>query len=205
MEFALEIIGTVAFAISGAFVAINKKMDILGIIILAMATAVGGGIIRDLVLGITPPAALTHPVYALVSIVVAILVFIPIIRNHLQKETHVTTWVLRVMDSLGLGVFTVIGIEAAIAIGQHDNIFLLIFVGVVTGVGGGVLRDVMAGEVPYIFVRHFYASSSLIGAVCFVLLINFIPKDFAEIIGISVIFILRLLAARFQWSLPRVR
>ena len=147
----------------------------------------------------------SHTVYALVSIVVAILVFIPIIRNHLQKETHVTTWVLRVMDSLGLGVFTVIGIEAAVAIGQHDNIFLLIFVGVVTGVGGGVLRDVMAGEVPYIFVRHFYASSSLIGAVCFVLLINFIPKDFAEIIGISVIFILRLLAARFRWSLPRVR
>ena len=205
MEFALEIIGTVAFAISGAFVAINKKMDILGVIILAMATAVGGGIIRDLVLGNTPPAAFMHPVYALVSIAVAIVVFVPAVRSRLQKETPVMTWALRVMDSLGLGVFTVIGIEAAIAAGQGDNYFLMIFVGVVTGVGGGVLRDVMAGEIPYIFVRHFYASSSLIGAICFVIIINVIPKDAAEIIGIAVIFILRLLAAKFRWSLPRVR
>ncbi len=205
MGFALEIIGTIAFAISGAFVAINKKMDILGVIILAMATAVGGGIIRDLVLGITPPAAFTHPVYALVSIVVAILVFIPVIRRRLQQETPFNTWSLRIMDSLGLGVFTIVGIGAAITAGQGDNYFLMIFVGVVTGVGGGVLRDVMAGEVPYIFVRHFYASSSLIGAVCFVLLIKIIPIDIAGIIGVSVIFILRLLAAKYRWSLPRVR
>ncbi len=205
MEIVLEIIGTIAFAISGALVAISKKMDVLGIIILAMVTAVGGGVIRDLVLGITPPVAFQQPIYASFSIIIALLVFIPAIRRDIQNTAPVNTWVLLVMDSIGLGVFTIIGVEAAINVDQANNIFLLLFVGVVTGVGGGILRDILAGEVPYIFVKHFYASSSLIGAGCFVVLFDYFPKTVAEIAGVSIIFILRILAAHYRWKLPRIK
>ena len=115
--FIFEIIGTVAFAISGALMAIRKKMDIFGVAILGMTTAVAGGIIRDLILGITPPAAFVHPVYALTAIGVSLIMFIPAIRKALS---HLGA-VLLVMDSIGLAAFTVTGVGAGMA---FHNLFL---------------------------------------------------------------------------------
>jgi len=193
--FIFDMIGTVAFAISGALTAIRKKMDIFGVAILGMTTAVAGGIIRDLILGITPPAAFVQPVYALTAIAVSLIMFIPAIRkaiSHLES-------VLLVMDSIGLAIFTVTGVNAGMA---HHNLFLTVFVGTVTGVGGGVLRDLFAGNRPYIFVKHFYACASIIGSLISALLWNF-NEVLAVIAGMAAIFILRILAAIFKWSLPK--
>ena len=194
--FAFEMIGTVAFAVSGACAAIEKEMDIFGVAILGTTTAVGGGIIRDLLLGVIPPAAFREPVYALAAILISLLIFLPGIRRLAVREGN---RVLLVMDSVGLAVFTVVGVRAGMVYG---NIFLAVFVGVLTGVGGGVLRDLFAGDRPYIFVKHFYACASLTGA-----LITALCWPLGETISMSAgavpIVILRLLAAKYRWSLPR--
>lgn len=200
--FLLEIIGTVAFAASGAMVGISKKMDIFGVIVLGIITAVGGGVIRDVILGLTPPATFQNPVYALVAIFVSVILFIPSARGFLFKKQSVFEKAMLIMDSLGLGIFTAVGIETAY-LAQHRNVFLLIFVGMITGIGGGVLRDVLSGNTPFIFVKHFYASASFIGAVLSVFLWEFFGQS-AAIIGCAfVVTALRLLAAKYRWKLPR--
>ncbi len=197
-----ELIGTVAFALSGALIGISKKMDIFGVIILGLITAVGGGVIRDLVLGNTPPETFKNPIYGIVAIVVSIIVFIPFFRKALLKNQRAFDIILLVMDSLGLAVFTVVGIETAVNVTGY-NIYLLLFVGVVTGVGGGVMRDTLAGNTPYIFIKHFYATASLIGSAAAVALWIAVGIMNAMIIGAAVIFALRMCAAHFHWKLPK--
>ncbi len=191
-----ELIGTVAFAISGANLAIEKKMDILGVAILGLTTAVGGGVIRDVLLGITPPIAFKEPYYALTALLVSIIVFIPKIRKFVQNKDNL---ILLTMDTIGLAVFTVIGTKTGM---QSGNRFLAIFVGVATGVAGGVLRDLFAGEKPYIFVRHFYACASIIGATLTVIIWGY-NQTIALIAGGLTVAVLRFLAARYKWSLPK--
>ncbi len=201
--FIIEIIGTIAFAISGATVAIQKKMDIFGVCILGMTTAVGGGIIRDLILGKTPPNAFQRPVYALIAIAVSILFFLPFVRKAAEKNRKFYDNFLFQTDSLGLAAFTVVGIEAAYLAIPDANPFLAIFVGVTTGVGGGVMRDVFSNSMPYIFVKHFYATASMIGAIVTVIIWHFAGQRYAMIGGIIVVVVLRELANRFKWNLPR--
>ena len=139
-----ELIGTVAFSVSGALTGIKKKMDILGVIILGLTTAVGGGVIRDLILGNTPPNTFRNPVYAVVAIATAIIVFLPPVYRMLFKSQRLYDLIMLWMDALGLGIFTVVGIQVAHTMGDSigtHSAFLMIFVGVVTGVGGGVIRD----------------------------------------------------------------
>ena len=152
--FFLEILGTVAFAASGAMTGLKKNMDIFGVCILGLTTAVGGGVIRDLILGNTPPATFQNPIYATVAILTSLVLFLPGLRRILMRNPQWFDWSLRLMDSLGLGIFTVVGIRIAYRCTETPTLFLLVFVGVVTGVGGGLLRDVMAGDTPYIFVKH---------------------------------------------------
>ena len=199
----LEIIGTVAFAVSGAMTGLAKKMDIFGVAILGLTTAVGGGVIRDLILGLTPPAMFTNPIYAAVAAVVSVIAFLPAVRRWLTAYGRVRDVLMLVMDSLGLGVFTVVGIQRAYTATDHRGLFLLVFVGVVSGVGGGLLRDVMAGQTPYIFVKHVYASASIIGAILCAALWAPLGATAAMILGASVILTIRLLAAHYHWSLPR--
>lgn len=143
--FVFEIIGTVAFSVSGAMTGLKKNMDIFGVMILGVITAIGGGVIRDLVLGITPPGTFGRPVYAIVATVTAIITFLPAVHRLITRNQHIRDFVLLVLDSLGLGVFTVVGIQTAYRASSENSIFLILFVGVITGVGGGVLRDVLAG------------------------------------------------------------
>lgn len=200
--FVFEIIGTVAFAVSGAMTGLKNKMDIFGVMILGVVTAVGGGVIRDLILGITPPGMFGKPVYAVVAMVTAVITFLPAVRRLLTKNQRVHDFVLLILDSLGLGVFTVVGIQTAYRVSSGYGAFLIVFVGVITGVGGGVLRDVFAGERPYIFVKHIYASASIAGAIACVLLWS-VNSTAAVVVGAVLVFVIRLLAAHFRWSLPK--
>ena len=203
LVFILEIIGTIAFAASGAMVGINKKMDIFGVCILGLTVSVGGGIIRDLILGNTPPNTFQTPVYALVAIGVSIIVFIPKVRNLLKKTPRGYEMTMRIMDSVGLGIFTVVGVQVAFSAPYEVGYFLVIFVGVITGVGGGIIRDLFADDVPYIFVKHIYACASLVGAILCAVLWNITGEAAAMIIGSTAVIALRLLAAHFRWSLPK--
>ena len=203
--FILELLGTVAFAVSGASVGIQKKMDIFGVCILGLTAAVGGGILRDLILNITPPAAFRDPVFAVTAILISILFFIPAVRSAFEHWEKLYDVLILIMDSIGLGLFTVVGVQVATDAMPEHNLFLITFVGVLTGVGGGILRDVFAGNTPYIFIKHFYACASIIGAWTCALLWPLLGSVPAMAAGAAITVILRLLAARFRWSLPKAK
>lgn len=200
LDVVFEIIGTVAFAVSGAMVAIEKKMDMLGVAVLGTVTAVGGGILRDLCLGIAPPTAFVRPYYTLLAAAVSLIVFLPPIREKI-KSTSFFEVVLLIMDSAGLGAFAMVGIHVAYTC--NAGAFTMLMVGTFTGVGGGVFRDVLSNQMPYIFVKHFYCTAVLIGTAAAILLLKFIGEAGALIAGALIIIVLRLLAAKFRWSLPR--
>ena len=200
------LIGTVPAAISGAMLGIQKEMDIFGVSILDLATGVGGGAIRDIVLGITPPAMFVDPIYALTAIGTSMLTFFPLIHHEFTKHPKLYEMLMLVTDSMGLGVFTMVGVQTAYAQEQHYSFFLIIFVGTITGVGGGVLRDLLAGRVPYILAKHhLYATACIIGAVAGALLWPVIGDLWAMVAGALLIFLIRMLAAHYRWSLPKAR
>lgn len=201
----MELMGTFAFAVSGALVGLKKEMDIFGVVILGLCTAVGGGFIRDLALGVTPPVMFQKPIYAAVAVLTSILVFLPPVRKYLHRSHRFFDGMMLVMDSLGLGVFTVVGVQAAYTVSAESGLFLLCFVGVITGIGGGILRDVLAGQTPQVFVKHFYACASLLGALGCALLWPWLGSAAALLGGAGLVLLLRLCAARFHWSLPKAK
>ena len=201
----LELAGTLAFAASGAMTGLRKNMDIFGVCILALSTAVGGGVIRDLILGRTPPATFQNPIYAAAAIAAALVLFLPQVRRLLTRDQRRYDLVLFWMDAAGLGIFTVLGIQAAYGALARPGLFLLVFVGVVTGAGGGALRDVLAGDTPYIFVKHVYASASLAGALVCGLLWNPLGEMPAMLLGTAVVVLIRFLSAHYRWNLPHAR
>ena len=207
ITFFMEMAGTVAFAASGAMVGVERNMDIFGVSVLGVVTAVGGGMIRDIVLGIIPPNVFTNPVYALVATITSCVVFLVFYWKRKLLEGHMRLTydrVMLVMDSIGLGIFTVVGVNTGIRSGYMDNVFLLVFLGTITGVGGGLMRDMMAGVPPYIFVKHIYACASIVGAVVCVYMNRFVGNVEAMMVACFVIILIRYLAAHYRWNLPRL-
>lgn len=203
--FPFEIIGTVAFAVSGALVGVRKKMDIFGVVMLGIVTAVGGGVLRDVILGSTPPKTFQNPVYTIVAVISSLVVFPVTVQNKINKHNLLYERLMLWMDSIGLGVFTVVGVQSAYLISEDYSIFLLAFVGTLTGVGGGVMRDIMAGDMPQIFVKHFYACASLIGAILCSALWKTFGSASSMILGAVAITGIRLCAAYFKWNLPKAK
>lgn len=201
--FFLEILGTMAFSVSGAMTGIRKSMDMFGVMILGVTTAVGGGMLRDIVLGAHPPRVFSSPVYVLVAMVVALLTFLPALRRWMAKNQLLFDQLLRIMDALGLGIFTVVGVQVGFETGYDMGFFLLTFLGTITGVGGGVIRDMMAGDRPYIFIKHIYACASIAGAALCILLWQSAGRLVAMMAGLTVVVVIRLLAAHFRWSMPK--
>ena len=206
--FILELIGTVAFASSGAMIAIEKKMDIFGVNVLGATTAVGGGIMRDIILGLTPPGAFSHPVYVLVAALTSTILFVIAYAKPTAFESRVKTdYYDKLMfwcDTAGLGIFTVVGIQAAVRAVGGENVFFFVFIGTLTGVGGGVLRDIMAGETPYILVKHIYACAAIAGGIVCVVGRTAFGAAYGTILGLAATVLLRFLAAHFRWNLMRV-
>lgn len=206
--FILELIGTVAFASSGAMIAIEKKMDIFGVNVLGATTAVGGGIMRDIILGLTPPGAFSHPVYVLVATLTSTILFVIAYAKPTAFESRVKTdYYDKLMfwcDTAGLGIFTVVGIQAAVRAVGGENVFFFVFIGTLTGVGGGVLRDIMAGETPYILVKHIYACAAIAGGIVCVVGRTAFGEAYGTILGLAATVLLRFLAAHFRWNLMRV-
>lgn len=206
--FIMEMLGTVAFAASGAMIGVQRKMDLFGVCILGVITSVGGGMIRDLVLGNIPPAVFRNPVYAAVAAATSFMVFLLIHwRKDLLKQGHLRELydkIMLIMDSVGLGIFTVVGVNTGIQCGYRNHTFLLIFVGTITGVGGGLLRDVMAGVPPYIFYRHVYACASIAGAIACVYIYRELGIVAAMVVSSALVVLIRFLAAYYHWNLPKL-
>lgn len=200
----LEIIGTVAFTFSGCMVANSKRMDIFGVWVLGTVTAVGGGAVRDVLLGLFPPNMFRNGIYVGVA-TATVAVWILIVAMKGEMTDRLFAKLSRVMDfsdALGLGIFAVIGSQTAIRTGYGDNWFLIIFVGVLTGVGGGLLRDVMADTTPMVFCKRIYAIAALAGSLVYVLLYGRIPEMGAILAGTVTVFAIRLLASTYRLDLP---
>lgn len=203
--FFVEAIGTIAFASSGAMVAIKRQLDLLGVIVLGVTTAVGGGMLRDLLIGNVPPALFKDPTYVLLAFFTVILLFLIIRFNQKILDSHSMASYEKVMnlfDAVGLGAFTVVGIDTAVLSGYGNYHFLIIFLGVITGVGGGILRDIMAGQTPFVLRKHIYACASIAGAILYAGLMTRINSDVAMVTGALSVILIRILATRFCWNLP---
>ncbi len=205
--FLLEIIGTIAFASSGALVAIRKNMDIFGVMVLGITTAVGGGCIRDLILGIHPPKMFQNVSYAGAAVLTSCFLFFLIyFKKELLESRFMASYeqAMNTLDAIGLGIFTVTGIRTAWEIQPEGGAFLMLFVGAVTGIGGGMLRDIMAGMTPFVFIKHVYACASLAGAVLYLALYRRLPEIPAILLSVALVIAIRLLAAHYRWNLPRI-
>ena len=195
----LDLFGTMTFAVTGAFKAIEHGSDIVGIIILSTITGVAGGVIRDIIFGKFPPTAVINSLYIAITVSTGAVIFFlyPLLKKH---------WNLFLkFDAVGLGVFTVIGsIFAYNLFGL--NFLAMSFAGILTAIGGGILRDAFVNEIPLVFVKEFYASASFAGIlILFVMLSVNINLSIAAIPSIIMTTSLRLIAMKFKWNLPRAK
>lgn len=196
-----EVIGVIAFAVSGALTGMRTQMDLFGTCVLGITTAVAGGMIRDTLLGLTPVSALLKPEFVIIATIVSLITFLPMVNKHINLNKQSFNKIFLIADSVGLGIFTALGFQVAY-INGFQNWFLLIFVAVITGVGGGVCRDVLAREKPIIFIKHIYALASIIGAVVCYFVTLYLSMDDGFIACCIVVFIIRILSAHFNWRLP---
>ncbi|MDE7264340.1 MAG: trimeric intracellular cation channel family protein [Anaeroplasmataceae bacterium] len=203
----LEYIGTIAFAISGALIAIENRMDILGVMILGCTTAVGGGLFRDLIIGRPLPLLFENPSYVIVAAITTVIVFIVmyILKDIKVVESKAYQIVYNIIDSLGLGVFVVVGATLTKEFGITNH-FLIIFSAVLTAVGGGMLRDIMSAHIPAIFRKHIYCVPAILGALLFYLIILFSNMySLAALLTILLVVGIRYLAFHYKLNLPKVK
>ncbi|MGE0483589.1 MAG: trimeric intracellular cation channel family protein [Gammaproteobacteria bacterium] len=194
----LDVLGTFAFALSGAFRAVRHELDLLGVAALAVATGVGGGLVRDVLLGLTPPLVLVDQRYALVCIAAALVTFFAAPRIARRWDLVLAA------DAVGLAVFTAIGAARAESV---DAVPLtVVLMATLTACGGGVIRDLLVNEIPAVLTHDFYASAALLGGTVFVLLGSAgLGDDVRIALTIAVTLAARVLAMRLRFSLPRVR
>jgi len=205
--FTAEIIGTIAFALSGTMVGLKYKLDIFGVLLLAVTTALGGGMVRDLLIGRIPPVMFRDYRYLLTAVAVSLLVFLlaRFARKHYAEFEHKLSFYNNIFDSIGLGAFVVVGIQAGIGAGYADNGFFLAFLGVLTCIGGGILRDLFVARMPGVLHKHVYALPCILGACLYLFLIRRQVSDvIATPVVMGLIFTIRMLATKFHWNLPRV-
>lgn len=190
----IEFIGTFAFAISGIRLASAKKFDLFGAFVIGFVTAIGGGTLRDLFLGVTP-FWMNSSVYAWITLLA--LGFVIIFHS---KLVHLNN-TLFFFDSIGLGLFVVVGVEKTLTLGFHP--WVAITMGVITGSFGGMLRDVLINEIPLIFRRDIYALACVIGGIVFTVLFAFdINTVFVEVVTALTVIFTRVLAVKYHWQLP---
>lgn len=193
----IEILGIFSFAAAGAFAAMEKHLDPFGVLIISFATAIGGGTIRDVLLGRLPVAWLTDStaIWAIICGATVALFFSGVLHRFKRMLFY--------SDALGLGLFSMMGLQTGMEAGLSTGICIML--GTVTGCFGGVLRDVLLNNVPLIFQKEIYASASILAGILFFVLIRLqIPQDYATLVGIGVVLTVRILAVRYNWSLPKM-
>lgn len=202
----IEYVGIIAFSISGAMIAIRRKTDLFGVLLLGIITSFGGGLTRDVVFGISPPVMFNNNFELILSLTVSFAVFLvakAFSKNYLKNEAKIEH-INDVFDALGLGLFVVIGAKVAIENGYLGRPVIVISAGLITGVCGGLLRDVLTMSVPFILIKRIYAVAAILGASAYYFLISFgIGDSISMIAGAAVTFSLRILAMTFKWNFPK--
>lgn len=202
---ALEMIGTISFALSGAMTAIRKRTDFFGVLFLGVLTAVGGGIFRDLLLGKTPPTAFTDRKYVLLALAASTILFFSAYshRELYRRGEHWLDVVNNIFDAAGLGIFAADGVQSAWSAGQGDNLFLCLFLGLSTAVGGGLARDLLVQEMPFVLKKRIYAVAALTGSFSDWLLSHRGHPTLGAAVSILLVFTIRMFATHCHWDLPR--
>lgn len=190
-----EIIGTIAFAISGTLIGIEKKMDIFGVFFLSFTTAIGGGIIRDLIIGNVPPVAFVNPMYCAISIATSLCTFV--FYEKIIKLKNI----IMILDAIGLGIFTAIGSNTAF-MHSLNKPFIVVSMGLATGIGGGLLRDVFAGDIPFVFRKEIYAVASIFGSLGLYFTYNLMPHILSMYVCFIITFIIRIISVMKKINLP---
>ena len=206
--FVFEMVGTVAFAISGAMIAIKKRVDIFGVIVLSSMTALGGGIVRDILIGHLPPTMFSDYRYVLAAVVTSVVVFIVayIFRDLYRRSESTVDAVNNIFDALGLGIFTVMGAKVAIESGFTVNGILVVCLAVITGVGGGIIRDIMLKEIPFVLKKRIYAVASILGGTAYHLMyVNNVNIRVATVVAVLIVFTVRIIATVFKLDLPKIK
>ena len=200
----IEVVGTVAYAVSGAMAAIEKRADLFGVIFLACVTAVGGGIMRDIMLGHFPPRTFFDMVNVSAAIATSVAVFLA--ARHWKEaylsNTRAIDTIDNVFDALGLGAFTVMGVQIALESGLDGNCPAALFMGMVTGVGGGLTRDLIINEMPFVLKKRIYAVATLVGGLVYYLMQSHTSTSAAAFTSMGVTFAIRMLATHYRWNLP---
>lgn len=193
---AVDLLGTFVFALSGALLAVRRNFDVFGVAVLALAAALGGGVIRDLLIGAIPPVALVDGRYGAAALVAGAIGFVA--HRPLERLGPA----VRLFDAVGLGFFTVAGTSKALSAGLRP--FAAVVLGVVTGVGGGIIRDLLAGEVPLVLRREIYAVAALVGA-SLVAAAELRGRYGIVAAGVAVgaTFAIRMIAVARHWNAPR--
>lgn len=203
----IELIGIIACTISGAIVAIKKRFDLFGVIVLGVVTAVGGGALRDIVLGIFPLVMFKKPIYVLFAFITSLVVFVvmAVAAVKVEEKKEFLIDLINFFDAIGLGVFAVIGTNTAIINGYAGNAFLSIFVGVCTGIGGGMLRDILAQRVPLVLYKEIYALAALAGsALYYCLYLNHFSMFISVTSAITVTILIRVISLYYHLGLPKL-
>ena len=192
---------------SGALVAISAQLDIFGVVFVGCVTAFGGGIIRDILLGRVPPFFFENCYLFLLSVLVSAIVFI-IARINKQKFKIMKKrleHINNLFDAFGLAAFTVTGAEIACSSGYSNNGFLVVIMGFITGAGGGIVRDIFTDTTPFIFQKHIYALASISGVLLYYLLKqSCLSTSVVSVLSMFLIIVIRLLATRYRWNLPKI-
>lgn len=195
--FIIDILGTIAFAISGVLVAMDKRLDAFGVFIIAFVTAVGGGTLRDLLIGIKPVGWLNAPMHLLIIVITVLLAIIFV------KQLKYVRKSLFLFDTIGIGLYTMVGVEKGLVADLPP--VMCIALGTITACFGGVIRDILCNEIPVIFRKEIYATVCILGGLVYFLLIQFpIQNTIAYSMAIVTIIIMRVLAVRFKISLPNI-
>ena len=206
--FVLEMVGIAAFAVSGVMVAVARELDLLGALVLGAITSVGGGVIRDILLGVLPPAMFVDPRYVIAAVGVSLVTFVVALclgDRFLQRIERLGP-LINALDAVGLGIFVTVGVDAAVRAGYGDNAFLAVFVGTMTGVGGGILRDQLVGRVPMVLQKHVYVLAAIAGAIAYYVMLRLdLLRPVALCLSSAIVVVIRLLAAHYRWNLPHIR
>jgi len=205
--FAGEIAGIVAFSLAGAMVAVERGLDYFGIVFLAVLTATGGGVIRDLLLGNIPPSIFLRPAYVIVAVASSVLLIVILaLRGVNSRENLFATlkWPIAFFDALGLGIFTVVAINMALAAGHTDNVFFCVFIGMTTGIGGGILRDIIVRRTPVVLRQDIYALLSIGGGILYYYLRFVIPLTASMFIVITLVTAARMIVVKYKLRLPNL-
>ena len=213
---AIEIVGVISFAVAGAVVAIDKETDIFGVVFLALMTCFGGGIIRDITIGRHPPAFFRELTYqAVIGFVTALLVFLlaRLFKRHYIKDMQKVLEINNYIDALAIGIYSVSGVRICLdffaSSGERAGFLLCVTLGMMTAVGGGMIRDLILRDIPFILRKRVYALAALVGASIYYLLVVVIfPNDrlleiISQLLCIAVVFVIRVLATKLKWNLPK--